>query len=86
MTALRFVAPVYPGGRHCLLCGSVTVGAVFPPVGAETKWRWRLFPFGANPSREGNAKDEQTAKGHLTAAFALTLAEAGLVPIEEATA
>lgn len=30
---LRFAAPIYPAGRHCLLCGSATVGAVFPPVG-----------------------------------------------------
>ena len=30
---LRFAAPIYPGGRMCLLCGSVTVGAVFPPNG-----------------------------------------------------
>lgn len=85
MTGIRFAAPIFPGGRHCLLCGSVTVGAVFPPAGGADKWRWRLFPFGANPSREGRAKDEVTAKGHLTAAFALTLAEAGLATIREAT-
>ena len=77
---IRFAAPIHEGGRHCLLCGSVTMGAVFPPVGSGT-WGWRLFSFGANPARNGLAKDEQTAKGHLMAALALTLAEAGLAPI-----
>lgn len=82
---IRFAAPVYPNGRHCLLCGSVTVGAVFPPMGnnpGKAPWVWRLFSFGANPAREGRAKDETTAKGHLVAAFTLTLFEAGLQPIE----
>ncbi len=78
--AIRFAAPLTEGGRHCLLCGSITMGAVFPPVGGGT-WVWRLFAFGANQSRDGRAKDEKTAKGHLMAALALTLAEAGLAPI-----
>lgn len=85
---IRFAAPIYPGGRHCLLCGSITVGAVFPPQGdpgtarQNLAWVWRLFQFGANQPREGRCGDEATAKGHLTAALALTLAEAGLVPVE----
>ena len=84
MTAtIRFAAPIYPGGRHCLLSGSVTMGAIFPPPRTGEKWRWRLFAFGANHAREGEAKDESTAKRHLTAALALTLAEAGLTPMEE---
>lgn len=86
---IRFAAPLHPGGRICLLCGSVTVGAVFPPVGnnpGRNPWAWRLFSFGANPVRDGRAKDETTAKGHLTAAFALTLAEARLQPIGEGAA
>ena len=85
MSGVRFAAPVYPGGRHCLLCGSITVGAVFPPAGAG-RWRWSLFGFGANPARAGGAKDEATAKGHLMAAFALTLVEAGLQPVPDEVA
>lgn len=77
---IRFAAPLHEGGRHCLLCGTVTMGAVFPPVGGGT-WVWRLFSFGANQPRDGLAKDEQTAKGRLLAALALTLAQAGLTPI-----
>lgn len=79
---IRFAAPIYPGGRHRLLCGCVTMGAVFPPSLPNDKWRWRLFGFGANPAREGEAKDEATAKGHLSGALALTLAEAGLSTIK----
>lgn len=81
---IRFADPIYEGGRQYLLCGSVTMGAVFPPLGinsGRSPWVWRLFPFGAGQAREGRAKDEQTAKGHLLAALAITLAEAGLVPI-----
>jgi hypothetical protein len=58
------------------------MGAVFPPATHGKKWRWSLFSFGANHAREGQARDEATAKGHLMAAFALTLAEAGLAPME----
>jgi len=88
---IRFAAPVYPGGRHYLLCRSVTMGAVYPPLGdpgtakQNFAWVWRLFPFGANPGHEGRAKDETTAKGHLVEALALTLAEAGLAPIQGET-
>ena len=60
------------------------MGAVFPPVGnnpGRNPWAWRLFSFGANPARDGRAKDEQAAKDHLLDALAITLAEAGLVPI-----
>jgi hypothetical protein len=81
---IRFAAPVYLGGRICLLSGSVTMGAVFPPVGSNpgrNPWEWMLFQFGANPVRKGHAPDEATAKGHLLSALALTLAEAGLAPI-----
>jgi len=84
---IRFAASEYSGGCHCLLCGSVTMGAVYPPLGdpGRNPWGWRLFSFGANPAREGCAKDETTAKGYLVEALALTLAEAGLVPIQGET-
>lgn len=57
------------------------MGAVFPPAKSGGKWRWCLFAFGANPIREGSAKDEATAKEDLSDALALTLAAAGLCPI-----
>lgn len=79
---IRFAAPAYPGGRMCLLSGTVTMGAVFPPAGPEDKWAWRLFAFGAHPSRTGTAKSEAKAKDALLDALANRLAEAGLRPIE----
>lgn len=82
MTTIRFAAPVYPAGRHCLLCGTVTMGAVFPPHDAKDKWRWSLFPLGAIPSHTGTAKDEAKAKDALLDVLANRLAEAGLRPIE----
>lgn len=80
---IRFAAPMSPEGRHSLLCGSATMGAVYPPAGTEcgeTEWVWQLFDFGENPRRLGRAKDEATAKGHLVASLALTLVDAGLAP------
>lgn len=77
----RFAAPLHPGGRHCLLCGNVTLGAVFPPTNPGQKWRWMLFNFGENPARDGIANNEREAKGHLSAAFALTLTQAELTPV-----
>lgn len=75
---LRYAAPVYPGGRHCLLCGATTFGAVFPPAGSAAKWAWRLFPFGAHPSITGEAATEGAAKAALMAAFLARLDEACL--------
>lgn len=75
---IRFAAPLYPGARHCLFCGEIIMGAVFPPVSTGNTWVWRLFAFGTEQSREGLAKNEGTAKGQLLAALVLTLSKAGL--------
>lgn len=59
---IRFAAPVYPQGRMCLLCGSATVGAVFPPVGTPpNKWAWRVWVTANGFARDGSAKSEQAA-------------------------
>lgn len=79
---IRFAAPIYPGGRMRLLCGTVTMGAVFPPAGTG-KWAWRLFDFGAHPTRTGTAKTEAAAKDALLAALADALAEAGLRAVDQ---
>lgn len=80
-----FAASKYSGGRHSLLCGEITMGAVVPPISQCSRWVWRLFSFGSNPPREGQAKDETEAKGHLAAALALTLKSAGLKPADPAS-
>lgn len=80
---LRFAAPVYPGGRHCLLCGKVTVGAVFPPTRPGHAWHWRLWLNGKTCATTGNAKSEQAAKNATLAACRDFLREAGLTEIEK---
>lgn len=66
---IRFAAPLYPGGRQCMLCGTLTVGAVFPPVTIGEKWGWRLWVGGEQAATEGRAKSEQAAKNALLARF-----------------
>ena len=83
---IAFDQPSYPGGRIPLRCGDIMVGAVFPPAGnnpGRNPWAWRLFAFGDQPAWDGRAASEDRARGHLTAALALTLARAGLCPIEK---
>ena len=75
---LRFAAPVYPGGRHCLLCGSATVGAIFPPVGLGGEWVWRVWVTADRTTRDGRTKSEATAKAKCRAAFKDFLATAQL--------
>lgn len=78
---LRFAAPVFPGGRHCLVCGSVTVGAVFPPVGNDPgrlPWVWRVWVNGRTCADDGRAKTELAAKSAAIGAFRTFLQDAGL--------
>ncbi len=75
---VRFAAPLYPGGRHCLLCGTVTVGAVFPPPVSGDDWTWRLW-VGGDLVPEGRAKSERSAKNALLARFRDFLRAAELV-------
>lgn len=67
---IRFAAALYPGGRMCLLCGSVTVGAVFPPVGnPPNKWSWRVWVTANGHAQDGSAKSELAAKNAALSAF-----------------
>ena len=78
---LRFAAPLYPGGRMCLICGSATVGAVFPPAGEAQHrhpWVWRVWVTSDLKTREGRAKSEYAAKNAAMAAFKDFLRMAGL--------
>lgn len=80
---LRFAEPRYPGGRHCLLCGSATVGAVFPPAVAGDDWCWRLWVSGETFAPDGRAKSEQAAKNALLGRFRAFLRAAELEEVEE---
>lgn len=66
---LRFDPPLAPSARHCLNCGSVTVGAVFPPAKESGPWTWRVWQNGKSFPSEGTAKDEPRAKAAAIAAF-----------------
>ena len=68
---IRFAAPLYPGGRHCLLCGTVTVGAVYPPAKDGDGWLWRAAITDTGQPTDGweVAASEQAAKNALLARF-----------------
>lgn len=80
---LRFADPEYPGGRHCLLCGRVTVGAAFPPMVKGDDWVWRLWVSGEVYAPNGRAKSEQAAKNALLARFRDFLRMAGLKEVND---
>lgn len=68
---VRFAAPLYPGGRHCLLCGTVTVGVAVPPAEADGKWLWRSIVADESvpPGGWTVARSEAAAKNALLARF-----------------
>jgi len=81
---LRFAAPIYPGGRMCLLCGSVTVGAVFPPNGTPPgDWAWRVWVTATGQTLDGKARSEDAAKRAAMAAFQKFLFAADLTVAAE---
>lgn len=80
MTA-RFASPLYPGGRMCLLSGSVTVGAIFPPPDGKGDWHWRMWAAYERHRGYGTAKSEQAAKNALLAHWRDFLAAAQLQEI-----
>jgi hypothetical protein len=76
--------PAYEGDRHLAMCGSVTVGAVFPPIGKK-HWRWRVW-FGATVHPwEGKAKTEEQARAEVVVHFQRFLEQAGLQMRPQAT-
>jgi hypothetical protein len=66
---IYFATPLYPQGRHCLLCGRVTVGAAFPPAVKGDDWVWRMWVHGEISAPEGRAKSEHAAKNALLGRF-----------------
>lgn len=81
---LRFAPPLYPGGRQCLVCGRVLVGAVFPPAVKGDDWRWQLWIRSEMAGGHGRAKSEQAAKNALLARFRDFLRAADLVEVRDA--
>lgn len=81
MTA-RFAAPLWPRGRSCLLAGSFTVGAVFPPPKDGGVWHWRMFGVhDTGAPNHGAANTEQAAKNALLCRWRDFLRAAGLTEV-----
>lgn len=77
---IRFLPPDYPGGRHLLMCGQVSAGAIFPPSGYVTPgsvWTWRVW-MGVGIVKEGKAKTELAAKDAALTALHDFMDRAGL--------
>lgn len=79
MTALVWRAPSYPSDRHLALCGEISVGAVFPPIGGKY-WRWRCWIGETIHAAEGSEKTEELAKIAVAMRFARFLDRSGLQP------
>ena len=79
--SIRFRQPAYDGDRRVLMCGNFDAGAVFPPLGRETKWRWSIW-FGQTTTRTGNATTEGAAKNAALAELRDFLRRAGLREVE----
>lgn len=82
---VRFAAPLYPGGRQCLLCGTVTVGVVYPPAKDGDGWLWRAAITDKGQPTDGweVAASEQAAKNALLARFRDFLRAAELEEVKE---
>lgn len=75
---IRWLPPSYEAGRRVAVSGTIEVGAVFPPIGSEKQWRWRMWAGGGPVAKEGKAPTELGAKTALDSAWAGFLNRAGL--------
>ncbi|HEY8948464.1 MAG TPA: hypothetical protein VIM56_06240 [Rhizomicrobium sp.] len=80
MSILKWASPKYTGDRHLAMCGEISVGAVFPPIGGKY-WRWRCWIGETTYPAEGSEKNEILAKGAVELRFARFLDLAGLTPM-----
>lgn len=92
---LRFEPSGYSGGRDTLFCGTVAVGAVFPPSPppetrltadpkARGRWRWRVWVTRNGVPRDGEARSSADAQAAAMREFRDFLHAARLVPEQEA--
>lgn len=81
MNALNWQPPGYEGDRRLAMCGEISVGAVFPPLGGKY-WRWRVWIGDTIHAADGSEKSEELAKAAVAVRFARFLEMSGLVPKE----
>ncbi|WP_146201490.1 hypothetical protein [Pseudaminobacter salicylatoxidans] len=75
---IKWRTPSYDGDRRVAVSGHIDVGAVFPPLGLEHKWRWRLWVNGKVCATTGQEPTELAAKIALDRAWASFLMLASL--------
>lgn len=80
---LTWLPPAYNGDRHVAKSGYVTVGAVFPPIGSQKKWRWRIWIGDMTHAADGSDKTEALAKFAVATRFQQFLDLAGLQALEQ---
>jgi len=91
---IRFEPSGHSGGRETLLCGTVAVGAVFPPTPPPTtrrtakpqapgRCRWRVWVTANGIPREGSARCLAAAREAALEQFRAFLDAARLVPEQE---
>lgn len=64
--------------RYVYRCGTVNVGAIFAPIAAGEKWRWRLWVTGRASPDEGTAATDAAARAAVETRFADFLERAWL--------
>ncbi|WP_411033827.1 hypothetical protein [Shinella sp. BYT-45] len=74
---------VWQPSRLVYVCGTVSVGAVFPPACPGGKWRWRMLVDGRLSPEEGKAKTQDEARQAVEKRFAAFLDRAALKPAIE---
>lgn len=83
MSGLSWRKPSYDGDRRVARRGDIEVGVVFPPVGSETRWRWRFWLGEKIYPKHGDAKTEADAKSVVASHFARFLIRSRLSPERE---
>ena len=73
-----WTGPSYDGDRRVGMSGLLEVGAIFPPIGRETGWRWMFF-WGRYCPQNGKERTELAAKSAVDRCWVSFLHRAGLV-------
>lgn len=67
--------------RIVLMCGDVDVGAVYPPSGRASVWRWRVWVTKSGHPAWGSETTRRGAIGQVESRFKTFLTAAGLAAI-----
>lgn len=68
--------------RQVYVSRDVVIGALYPPVRARRRWRWRCWVNGKHADSIGTADTEAAARLAVETVFKTFLKSAGLQPAE----